>query len=302
MSIASWISPPASALTFPISRVIRSERLGFSRSRSCANRKRMLPRSGDGTRRESSAAAFVVWTARSTSAAVERVNCSSTSPVEGFSESKVAVAMTAIVALEAGLLPWDVGVREGPRSTSAAAVADLALLFELNIGRAVTPVGAVAPVNDHRHVRVVLVVLDHLLEEVALELLGDHAIDRALSVRTLSARASPNQRRAISGTTRPSSSMCAFHVVNDVSSSDGSCPRPSRRTGLSDSGETRYWYQEMPQATVTTTSELTPERTTTETFGVPSDRPMPPTVRRYCDALKRSAAPIIACSWSERRR
>src|SRR6266850_1565812 len=106
----------------------------------------------------------------------------------------------------------------------------------------------------------------------------------------------------MSGTSRPSSSMCAFHEVKDPSSSDGSCPRLSRRTGLSDSGETRYWYQEISQATVITTSELTPESTTTETCGVPSDLPMPPTVLRYCDALKRSAAPIIACSWSESRR
>src|SRR3954454_2043998 len=96
--------------------------------------------------------------------------------------------------------------------------------------------------------------------------------------------------------------MCAFHVVNEPSSSDGSWPRPSSRTGLSDSGETRYWYQEISHATVSTTSELTPERTTTETCGGPSDFPIPPTVRRYCDALKRSAALIIACSWSESRR
>src|SRR4051795_3316786 len=106
----------------------------------------------------------------------------------------------------------------------------------------------------------------------------------------------------MSGASRPSSSLCAFHEVNDPSSSDGSCPRPSSRTGLSDSGETRYWYQEISQATVSTTSELTPERTTTETCGVPSDLPIPPTVRRYCEALKSSAALIIACSWSERRR
>src|SRR3954464_2500589 len=96
--------------------------------------------------------------------------------------------------------------------------------------------------------------------------------------------------------------MCAFHDVNDVSSSDGSCPRSSRRTGLSDSGETRYWYQEMSQATVTTTSALTPERTTTETRGVPRDFAIPPTVRRYWEALKRSAASTIASSCSERRR
>src|SRR3954463_1029453 len=106
----------------------------------------------------------------------------------------------------------------------------------------------------------------------------------------------------MSGTSLPSSSICAFHEVTDPSSSDGSCPRPSSRTGFSDSGETRYWYQEISQATVTTTSELTPDSTTTETCGVPSDLPMPPTVRRYWDALKRSAALTIACSWSESRR
>src|SRR5689334_15652321 len=106
----------------------------------------------------------------------------------------------------------------------------------------------------------------------------------------------------MSGTSRPSSSIWAFQSVNERSSSAGSWPRLSSRTGLSDSGETRYWYQEISQATVMTTSELTPERTTTETCGGPSDLPIPPTVRRYCDALKRSAAPIIACSWSERRR
>ena len=53
----------------------------------------MLPRSGAGTRRQSSHAARAVATARSTSAAVERGNDSITSPVDGFSDSKVAVAM-----------------------------------------------------------------------------------------------------------------------------------------------------------------------------------------------------------------
>src|SRR5947207_2763375 len=62
MSIASWTSPPASALTFPISRVIRSDSSGLERSRTCAKRKRMLPRSGAGTRRQSSQAARAVPT------------------------------------------------------------------------------------------------------------------------------------------------------------------------------------------------------------------------------------------------
>ena len=63
----------------------------------------------------------------------------------------------------------------------------------------------------------------------------------------------------MSGTIRPSSSMCEFHSVIGPSSSLGSWPRSSSRTGLSESSETRYWYQEMSQATVTTISALTPE-------------------------------------------
>src|SRR6478736_7990583 len=106
----------------------------------------------------------------------------------------------------------------------------------------------------------------------------------------------------MSGTMRPSSPMWAFHDVYPDSSSSGSCPRPSSRTGFSESGETRYWYQEMSQATVTTTSALTPESGMTDTRGEPSDLPMPPTVRRYCDALNTSDASTIATSASDRRR
>jgi hypothetical protein len=93
MSIASWMSPPASALTFPISRVISSESPALSRSSSCAKRNRMFPRCGAGTRRQSSHAARALATARSTSAASERGNESISSPVDGLNESNVAVAM-----------------------------------------------------------------------------------------------------------------------------------------------------------------------------------------------------------------
>ena len=71
---------------------------------------------------------------------------------------------------------------------------------------------------------------------------------------------------------------------------------------MSESGEMRYWYQEMSHATVTTTSAFTPDSATIEMRGEPSDLPMPPIVRRYCEALKTSAASTIACSCSERRR
>ena len=69
MSIASWTSPPASARTFPISCVMRSVSSALWSTTSCAKRKRISPRFGAGTRRQSSYAAFAAATARSTSAA-----------------------------------------------------------------------------------------------------------------------------------------------------------------------------------------------------------------------------------------
>src|SRR5215204_1462694 len=51
-----------------------------------------------------------------------------------------------------------------------------------------TPVGARAAVDDDRDVRVVLVVLDHLFEELVLELARDDAVDHALSVGRLEPR------------------------------------------------------------------------------------------------------------------
>ena len=70
----------------------------------------------------------------------------------------------------------------------------------------------------------------------------------------------------MSGTIRPSSTMCAFHSVNEPSSSPGSCPRSASRTGCAESGVTRYWYQEISQATVIDDSALTPESGTIETL------------------------------------
>src|SRR6185437_11952390 len=92
--------------------------------------------------------------------------------------------------------------------------------------------------------------------------------------------------RAMSGTIRPSSTMFAFHSVKLASSSSGSWPRSASRTGWAMSGVTRYWYQEMSQATVITISVLTPERGVIETCGVPRLFAMPPTVRLYCEPLK----------------
>src|SRR3954453_11944626 len=184
MSIASWMSPPASALTFPISRVIRSESDGFSRSRSCAKRKRMFPRSGAGTSRHSSQASRAVRTARSTSSALQRGNCSSTSPVEGFSDSKVAVAIEGDRTPAGSRLRHRVGLGEGPRDTRAAPVSDLPLLLDLARAPAAPAIGAFAAVDDHGHVRVVLVVLDHLVVELGLELAWDDAIDHVLTIRT----------------------------------------------------------------------------------------------------------------------
>ena len=177
----------------------------------------MLPRSGAGTRRQSSHAARAAATAWSTSAAVERGNDSITSPVDGFRDSKVAVAMPAIVA---GRRP--ARRREPPQASCAsvsrkvpgtrapAAVTRLALLGELVAVPAVVPaVGPVAPVDDHRHVRVVTVVLDHLVVELAPRA---HAGSRSRSRSQCTSRGGGQQtvlevvtRARCPGTIRPSS-------------------------------------------------------------------------------------------------
>ena len=90
MSIASWTSPPASARTFPISRVIRSVSSSLCSRRSSPSRKTISPRRGAGTRRHASNASFAAWTARSTSAAPERGNDASVSPVAGTIDSNVS--------------------------------------------------------------------------------------------------------------------------------------------------------------------------------------------------------------------
>ena len=93
MSIASWTSPPASAFTLPISRVIRSESSGLALLEQlreaeqdvAALRRRheppVLPRRARGRDR----ALDVVG--------VERGKVSITSPVDGFRDSNVVVAM-----------------------------------------------------------------------------------------------------------------------------------------------------------------------------------------------------------------
>ncbi len=68
------------------------------------------------------------------------------------------------------------------------------------------------------------------------------------------------------------------------------------------SGRTRYWYQVISHANVSTSSLLTPESGTIETSGAPSALATPSIVRRKRLALKRSAASTSAASESESRR
>src|SRR5437868_3566710 len=226
MSIASWTSPPASALTFPISRVISSVSAAFSRSRIRAKRNRISPRSGAGTSRHSSKAAFAAATARPTSAASERGNVPSTSPVAGLTLSNVSPdsastqlppiefrkAFVPVVATGRAYLfrrRVRIGERSGdPRPPS---VARLALLHELRFRLPRAAIGALAAVDDDGHVRVVLVVLDHLVVELSLELARDHAVDhRRLIVGRRAVCASPaldslTRVRAIGNPWMPSS-------------------------------------------------------------------------------------------------
>src|SRR6478736_4657562 len=104
------------------------------------------------------------------------------------------------------------------------------------------------------------------------------------------------------GTTRPCSSRWAFQSLYSASSSASSCPRSSSRTGWASSGVTRYWYQEMSQAIVITTSPLTPESERMLVLGAPRLLAIPATVRRKSVWLKRSAASTTSRTGSERRR
>ena len=81
-----------------------------------------------------------------------------------------------------------------------------------------------------------------------------------------------------------------------------SCPRSATRTGWLDSGETRYWYQEMSQANVSTISELTPESGVIDASGSPRAFATPAIVRLNWVALKSSAASTSAISSSPSRR
>src|SRR5215210_495269 len=208
MSIASWTSPAASGITFPISRAISSATSSFRSASSCPKRNSISPRFGAGVRRQSSYAALAASTARSTSSALDLGKTPSVSPVAGLVVSKVspdeasshsppmkflkllvaAVAMAAILArrprpdwrgqrivfaFSRASRGW-IGVRERPRRPCATPVADLAFAAVL---AALATVVALAAVDDHRHVRVVVVVLDHLVVELGLELTRDHAID-----------------------------------------------------------------------------------------------------------------------------
>src|ERR671934_1979565 len=208
----------------------------------------MLPRSGAGTSRHSSYAAFAAATARSTSSADDFGNVPSVLPSAGLTLSNVSpeAASTHSPAMKF----WNVfvrvsamrrryywaligrRVREGARDPRAPPVARLTPFTELSRRLPRTSIVALAAIDDHRHVRVVLVVLDHLVVELVRELGRDHAVDHRLSVSAVrrEARASARARSGASATTsgkrvdarrRPRRSWC---------------PRPSPSHGGAPSG------------------------------------------------------------------
>src|SRR5215218_4237506 len=90
MSIASWTSPAASGSTFPISRAISSASSSLCSASRWPKRKRISPRRGAGTSRQSSYASLAASTARSTSSTPERGKTPSTSPFAGLVVSNVS--------------------------------------------------------------------------------------------------------------------------------------------------------------------------------------------------------------------
>src|SRR5690349_13135794 len=198
MSIASWTSPAASGSTFPISRAISSARSSFWSASSWPKRKRISPRLGAGTSRHSSYAAFAASTARSTSSGPDFGKVPSVSPVAGTVVSKVSpeaasthsppmkfLKVFVVVAMGGDSIQPSVGARSGLRlggrirtrktpRVRTTPVTDRALPAVL---APVAAVFAFAAVDDDGHVRVVPIVVDHLLEELVLELARDHAVD-----------------------------------------------------------------------------------------------------------------------------
>ena len=206
MSIASWTSPPASARTLPISRVISSVSSSLCVAQELARSGRGSRRArGAGTRRQSSNAAFAAATARSTSAAPERGNdaerlagrghdVSNVSPPSASTHSPPmkfsrvgAAAIAADPSVRGRRRRWR---RTCPVARGAAAVALRRAARRSRLARRarVAAVGARAPVDDHRHARVVRVVGDELVEELGLELARDDAVDHGLSLRRNAAR------------------------------------------------------------------------------------------------------------------
>src|SRR5438067_9790857 len=158
----------------------------------------MLPRSGAGTSRHSSYAAFAAATARSTSAADDFGNVPSVSPSAGLTLSNISPEAASthsppmkfwkvfarVSAMRRRYYCPLIGrrLREGARNSRASPVPRLTPFLEL-AGRLPGPaILALAAVDDHGDVRVVLVVLDHLVVELVRELGRDHAVDHRLSV------------------------------------------------------------------------------------------------------------------------
>src|SRR5829696_1096371 len=194
MSIASWTSPAASGTTLPISRAISSATSSLRSASSWPKRKRNSPRFGAGVRRQSSKAAFAASTARSASSALERGKTPRVSPVAGLVVSKVSPEAASIhsppmkflkvfvaAVATAAILVRRVGAGERARGPRPAAIANLALATLVLVPSG-APVVTLAAVDDDGYVRVVLVVLDHLVVELVLELARDDAIDHGARI------------------------------------------------------------------------------------------------------------------------
>ena len=91
MSIPSWTSPRASAMTLPISRVIARASRSLCSAMSAPKRYRISPRLGAGVARQAGNAMSAARTAIATSAAVPAWNRPTTSRVSaGLTLSNVA--------------------------------------------------------------------------------------------------------------------------------------------------------------------------------------------------------------------
>ena len=294
--------------TFPISRVIRSVSSALCSRRSSAKRKRIVaalaapgraasPRTPPsrrrrrGRRRPRPSAGTMPSTspvAGTSDSNVSPPAASTHSPPMKFSKLGAGDGHAAILAPDQA--PVDRSPANVPGTRARRRSRDSRSLGELAAPLAAPAVGPLAAVDDHRHVRVVGVVRDELVVQLGLELARDDAVDHGSVVRPASETRDVRDDPAVLDEVRVPLGERALELVGLVPALGE--PHRLRRVGR----DAVLVPGDLP-GDRDDDSGLTPESgDDRDAAASPRLFAIPPTVRRYCEALKRSAASTIASS------